>query len=630
MSQTPADPAAVGAPPAAPLPRWDMEAVFPGPTSPEADAAFHAVTEGIERLAALFDAHGVATAPEAAAAAGRPRPDQTGAAAAAAFEAVAAAYNALLEQARTLGAYLRCLVAEDSRDEAAQARLSALQQHLAHLSLLGTRFTAWVGTLDVEALLEASAGARAHEFLLRKARQQAEHLMAPGEEALAAELGLSGGVAWAKLHGNFTSQLLVPWADGESLPMSQVRNLAFDPDAGVRKAAYEAELTAWERAAVPLAAALNGVKGEANTLARRRGWDGGPLDIALFDNHIDRATLDAMFAAARDSFPDFRRYLRAKARALGTGEATPSGSGGGLAWFDLFAPVGESGRDWGWDEATTFLEEQFGRYSPKMRAFARRAVAERWIDAAPREGKRDGAFCSGLRGDESRILMNYQDAWGGVSTLAHELGHGYHNLCLAGRTALQRGTPMTLAETASIFCETIIRQAALDAGDRQEQVAILEASLQGACQVVVDITSRFLFEQRVLERRRERELSVRELCDLMENVQRETYGDGLDSRFLHPYMWAVKGHYYSAGFSFYNFPYMFGLLFGLGLYARYERDPDAFRAGYDDLLSSTGMADAATLAARFDIDLRTPDFWRSSLALIRDDIDRFEALVSSP
>ncbi|HLJ81155.1 MAG TPA: M3 family metallopeptidase, partial [Ktedonobacterales bacterium] len=229
--------------------------------------------------------------------------------------------------------------------------------------------------------------------------------------------------------------------------------------------------------------------------------------------------------------------------------------------------------------------------------------------------------------DESRVLSNFKPGYPGMSTLAHELGHGYHNLCLAPRAMLQKGTPMTLAETASIFCETLVRSAALEQADAQGQIEILEASLQGSCQVVVDITSRFLFERGVFERRRERELSIDELNALMQQTQRDTYGDGLDEAALHPYMWAVKSHYYSTGRSFYNFPYMFGLLFGLGLYARYQKDAEGFKASYDDLLSSTGLADAATLAARFDIDLRTPDFWRASLDIVRADIDRFEGLV---
>jgi oligoendopeptidase F len=223
--------------------------------------------------------------------------------------------------------------------------------------------------------------------------------------------------------------------------------------------------------------------------------------------------------------------------------------------------------------------------------------------------------------------MNFKPSFGSMQTMAHELGHAYHNLNLARRTPLQRHTPMALAETASIFCETIVTHAALAIASPAEQLSILEDDLQGACQVVVDIHSRFLFERGLFDRRRQRELSVDELNALMLESQRATYGDGLDASTLHPYMWAVKGHYYSTGRSYYNWPYTFGLLFGLGLYAVYQDEPNQFRAGYDDLLSSTGLDNAAGLARRFDIDIRSADFWRASLDIIRRNIDRFERLA---
>lgn len=605
------------------LPHWDMSVVFPSLDSPAFAAGFQRVADDIAALGALFDELNVQKAPSAAV------DDET----ARAVETAIERFNAVLAETQTLGAYISAFVSTNSRDNLAQARQSELQQQTVKLSQLATRFTAWVGSLDVDELIRRSGVAADHAYMLRRASISATHLMAPEEEALSAELNVTGGSAWGRLHANVTSQLAVPvMMEGETreLPMSAVRNLAYDPDRAVRRNAYEAEIAGFTRAAVPLAAAMNSIKGEVNTLARRRGWE-TPLDAALFDASIDRQTLDAMLAAARDSFPDFRRYLRAKAGALGLDA---------LAWYDLFAPVGggtgngkgngsgDGGRTWDYDTSAAFIVTQFGAYSSRLSAFAARAFRERWIDAEPRDGKRDGAFCMWLRGDESRVFANFKPAFPGMSTLAHELGHGYHNLNLAQRTMLQRATPMTLAETASIFCETIVRHAALERADAGEQIEILEASLQGSCQVVVDITSRFLFEQRVFERRRARELAVDELNELMLEAQRETYGDGLDASAPHPYMWAVKPHYYSTGRSFYNFPYMFGLLFGLGLYARYQREPEAFRAGYDELLSATGMHDAATLAARFDIDIRTPDFWRASLDIVRADVDRFAGLVA--
>jgi pepF/M3 family oligoendopeptidase len=631
MATTTATPAT----PAERLPRWDMTPVFPAIDSAQFASAFAGVLAGIRELRELCDREGVRR---------RAGPQGPGVdeGTVAAFEAVTGRLNALADQLRTVFAYLQAFVATDSRDDLAQARISELQTEAVALQQLETRYTAWIGSLDVAALLSRSDVARAHAFALRKAAEEARHQMSEGEEDLAAGLTLSGATAWAKLHGNVSSQLVVSvpspppgqaadsatasaspsGQDGqapggaEHLPMSAVRGLAHHPDPAVRKAAYDAELRGWERVAVPLAAALNGIKGQVLTLNQRRGWPDA-LAPALFQNNVDRETLEAMHAACRESFPTFRAYLRTKARLLGEER---------LPWWDLFAPVGGGPRSWRFAEAADFVVAQFGTYSPALAALAGRAFGERWVDAEPRDGKRDGAFCMGLRRDESRVFLNYEPSFNSVQTLAHELGHAYHNVQLARRTPLQRDTPMPLAETASIFCQTIVTNAALNRAAGGERLSILEGNLQDACQVVVDIHSRFLFESRVFQRRARRELAVDELNALMLEAQRETYGDGLDPGALHPFMWAVKPHYYS-GRSFYNWPYTFGLLFGLGLYARYREDPQRFRAGYDDLLSATGLEGAADLGRRFGIDIRSPDFWRASLDVCRERVAAFDRLA---
>ncbi len=594
------------------LPRWDMTVVFPGLDSTEFDREFQDIPRRIADFADLLDRYGI----------GSESGTTDDEAVAATFDRVISAYNELHERLRTLSAYIRSFVATDSFNDLAQARNSELEQCTVRLAKLGTRVTAWLGALDIDQLIQDSSRARELAFALRKMAIQAQHLMSMPEEDLAAELEPSGGSAWGKMKSNIASQLLVTLEMGgteERVPMSVVRIMAHDANRDVRRQAYEAEIAAWKQVATPIAAALNGIKGESNVLLSRRGWP-SPLDFALFNNNIDRTTLDAMFEAARAAFPDFRRYLRTKAHALGLEK---------LAWYDLYAPMGETEQVWDFADGTAFLLEQFGAYSARLRGFAERAFDEHWIDAEPRSGKVDGAFCMPLRAGESRILSNYVPSYDGVSTLAHELGHGYHNFNLADRSILQRQTPMTLAETASIFCETIIEHAALEHAGREEQIAILESSLQGSCQVVVDITSRFMFEEAVFERRRQRDLSVDELNAIMLDAQRRTYGDGLDETTLHPYMWAAKTHYYSMARPFYNFPYMFGLLFGLGLYAHFQTDPDGFRDRYDEFLSSTGLADAATLAGRFGIDIRTPAFWHSSLDVVRQKIDRFETLIGA-
>jgi oligoendopeptidase F len=590
------------------LPRWEMTTVYPSLESAEFTAAFEQATREVQDLVPLFDAHGVRRRAEAAVA-----PEDVRA-----FEEVTNRLNALLWNLHTLRAFISSFVSTDAANDPAQARLSELQTAQVTLDQLRSRYTAWVGTLDAEGLLAASVVAREHEFLLRKSQVLARHQMPEGEESLAADLQPGGLAGWARLHGDMTALLtvtLILRGREQTLPMSALRDLAHDPDREVRRAGYEAELQAWESVSVPLAAALNGIKGWQQVLRRRRGFR-DDVEPTVLANNIDRETLDAMHEAVIAAFPDFRRYLRAKARALGVER---------LAWYDINAPVGAASRTYPWTAAETFIRAQFGRYSERMSAFAERSFRARWIDAEPRPGKQGGAFCMSVRPGESRILLNYGGSFDGVGTLAHELGHAYHNLNLENRTYLQSGTPSTLAETASIFCETLAFEAALSGAEGAERLSLVEASLQRDLLTVVDIHSRFLFEKAVFERRARRALSPREFSELMLDAQRQTYGDGLDGERLHPYMWAVKGHYY--GPTFYNYPYTFGLLFGLGLYQRYREDPDRFRARYDDLLSSTGLADAATLACRFGIDVRRPEFWRSSLDVIRENIDTFERLV---
>ena len=594
------------------LPRWDLSALYPGLETPEFAEGFNRLLRGIDHLADLFDDVGITATSTS----------RSETAAVADFERVLNALNDVSQQLESMGSYLYGCISTDSRNELAQARFSQFQERAVALDKLQTRFTAWVGTVPIEELVVRSSVASEHDFPLRQLHVAARHLMSEEAEALAAELSPSSGAAWAKLHDNLTSQISAKVElEGreQTLPMSAIRNLAMEPDRDLRHRAWQAELGAWEAHALPIAAALNGVKGQVLTLGARRNW-ADPLDESLFWSAIDRDILDVMVGEARAAFPDFRRYFRLKARLLGNPE---------LAWYDLFAPVGDAVRAWTWPEATAFIVDQFGAYSDRLRGLARRAFADNWIDAGPRPGKVGGAYCMWLLGDESRILANYSPGYDGVTTLAHELGHAYHNLNEAGLTPLQRRTPMILAETASTFCETLVKEAALVDAEPGERIYILEQSVQGASQVVVDILSRFDFEQALFAGRRERELSIGELNRLMLAAQEATYGDALAPQERHPYMWAVKGHYYSPDLSYYNYPYLFALLFGLGLYAIYRREPGAFPDRYDALLASTGRASAADLAARFDIDLRDPGFWRSSLDVTRDDIDRLQELVAS-
>jgi len=592
------------------LPRWDLTPFFPSIGDRSVTAAVEEVGAEVGRLLALYDEHGVRGGP------GRALDAEV----VASFEAVVAATEAVRQRLRLVTAYVAAHVDTDAGCDRASARQAELQAAAAPLRALAPRFEAWVASLGADALIAASPAAAELAWPLRKAEASSRHQLSETEEALAAELWLSGGSAWLKLHGDVSAGLSAEVdlpGGAERLPITVVRNLAGDPDRAVRQAAHHGEVAAWRSVEVPLAAALDGVKGETAVLNRRRGW---PDDLApaLHLNAVDRRSLDALTAAVRDALPDFRRYLRAKATLLGVP--------GPLAWWDLLAPVGDAAAvAVTWDEACATVDRAFATYSPSLQQLARRAFAESWIDAEPHQGKRGGAYCMSFRDGESRVFLNFAGTADSVSTLAHELGHAYHNATLAGRAQLQRQTPMALAETASIFCETVLVAAWLDGADDPQRLVVLDTDLTGSTQIVVDIHSRFLFESRLFERRARRPLSPSELCQLMVEAQQEAYGDALDPATLHPYMWAVKPHYYSS--SFYNWPYTYGLLFGLGLYARFQADPDRFRSGYDDLLSSTGLAPADELARRFGIDVTDEGFWAASLSVCRERIDTFCSLA---
>jgi pepF/M3 family oligoendopeptidase len=591
------------------LPHWDLSDVFPSIGSREYAAAKEELGADLTRLTALYDEHDARGGEDRA----------VDDAAVAAFESVLVETNGVMERVRLLSAYLSSFVTTDARDDLAQGELSQLQAELSQLARLRSRFDAWVASLGDAELAARSTAAADHAYPLERSTLRAAHQMTEAEEGLLADLSLTGSTAWTRLYGTYTSQLVVQVEGHGPMPMSRARGLAYDADAGTRRAAYEAELATWAASDVPIIAALNAVKGEAATVNRRRGW-ADDLEPALVANGVDRPTLEAMQGAVVAALPDFRRYLRTKARLLGHREEA------GLPFFDLFAPLGD-GEARRWDEATGAVRSTFATYSPELEGLARRAVEERWIDAEPRDGKRDGAFCMGVTDDRSLVLLNFDGSFRSVQTLAHELGHAYHNVTLAQRTPLQRQLPMALAETASIFCETIMVEHGLATAAPGERLALIEGDLQSACQVVVDIHSRFLFEQAFCEARAKRTVSSAEACQLMLDAQNATYGDGLDADLRHPFMWAAKPHYYSS--AFYNWPYTFGLLFGLGLYARYNDDPERFRGGYDDLLSSCGLASAADLAARFDIDVRSGDFWAASLRVLQARIEEFQALAAA-
>lgn len=592
-------------------PRWNMTNIYPSLESAEFKTAFEDLKQQIADLAAFLDEKIAKTTPK------------TSAKQLAAFlgEAVDR-LNSVQTLSYTLSPYITCHVDTNSRDAIALRAESEFEQAYLPLRQVFVRFKGWLGKMasTLDSVIEKNPTAKAHAFILKENADQSKYLMSDLEEALAAEMSLSGGNAFGKLQGTVTSQLSVDFElDGktEKLPMPALINLRSHPDAETRRRSYEAENKAWDGIKEVLAACMNGVKGETIALNKRRGRVDA-LHSSLDAARIDRPTLEAMLGAMEASFPMFRKYFKNKAKRLGKEQ---------LAWWDIFAPMGKTDKTYTFEEARDFIVANFAKFSPDLAAFATRAFAENWIDAEQRDGKRGGAYCTEIQGlKQSRILCNFDGSFDQVSTIAHELGHAFHNECAfqGGKTVMQQVTPMTLAETASIMCETIVTEAVLQqVTDPEEELAVLESQIGGAAQVIVDIYSRFLFEREVFEHRAKSDLTANELNEIMEKAQKATYGDGLDERYLQKYMWTWKPHYYSSALAFYNYPYAFGLLFATGLYAIYQQRGEEFVADYKNLLASTGEASAADLADRFGIDIRTRKFWDDSVAIIGKRVERY-------
>lgn len=530
--------------------------------------------------------------------------------------------DTLSAAAEQLGSFTHMLYSVDTKNQAAILEMGKIEEVLVPVSGLNARFLEALkafGRKPAELFVQ-TPDLKARKLQVQEDFDQISHQMSPDLEDLAADLERAGGSAWSRLQSSLSGNLTAVWdpATGETKTVVELRALASHPDRALRKKAFDLELAAWDSIKIPMAASLNGVKGTASTLNRRRHWKSA-LDLACRQARMSPAALQAMIETMTESLPSFHGYLKDKATALGVPK---------LGFFDLFAPVGQDSTVWTWDKASTFIVEKFGAFNPALADFARTAFDKNWIHPKPLPGKVGGAYCTSLPlSRQPRILSNFDGSFGELKTLAHELGHGYHFWLLRKQPAYRSQYPMTLAETASIFCETIIFEEAVKQTSGPARGFVLEQQLQDVTQVIVDILSRFQFETAVFERREQGELSAEEFCRLMTDAQKATYGSGLDHDQLHPWMWAVKGHYYSTGLGYYNFPYAFGQLFSYALYGLYQQEGSPFLKKYDRLLLETGIKTADELAKGLGFDLKKKEFWQRGLAVAEGQIRQFNQFV---
>ena len=517
---------------------------------------------------------------------------------------------------RKIAGYCSLRRSANSSDSEVSALMTKIQMLMAGTAKENVAYEKYVGSIeDLDALLDSDEVLSQYKFYFGEVKASVAHNLSDEAEDVFARLNISGGRAWGDLFSYLTATVEVDYK-GEKTTLSAIRGLAESDDAEERKAAYEAEIACYKKIKDPIAFALNSIKAQVNTEAELRGYQ-NPLAMTLEHSRMKKETLDAMLEAMREYMPKFRAYLRHKAKLLGYEN--------GLPWYEIFAPMGKAGgKTFTVEESHAYLVEHFASFAPDMADMVDEAFKNDWIDFYPRAGKVGGAFCSNLPFlKQSRILTNFSGSFGSVVTLAHELGHAYHGMMIQDHRPLNTGYTMPVAETASNFNELIIVNDAIAKSTGDEKIQLIESQLQDCAQIIVDIYSRFLFEDEVIRRRKNTFLFAKDLEEIMLNAQKEAFGDGLDPDTLHPYMWCCKSHYFSAGLSYYNFPYAFGGLFSRGLYAKYLEEGESFLPKYRELLKATTVETVENVAGIAGIDLTNPEFWRKSLQVIADKIDEF-------
>ncbi|MFI3330065.1 MAG: M3 family oligoendopeptidase [bacterium] len=524
----------------------------------------------------------------------------------------------LTKTVKTLAGYCSLRTSTNVADTEAIMKMSMIRNMLNEMTLKEVKFSRYLLTIkDLEKVIENN-NLNKYKYIILRMKESASRLLSEQEEVLYSKMKMVASDSWNTVQKLLTSNLTTQ-LDGQEVTLSFIRNLAYENKQELRKEAYFKELEAYKKVEDTLAIALSNIKREVSFLSELRGYN-SVLEKTLDSSKMKKETLDAMLEAMKESLPSFRDYFKAKAVYLDHKK--------GLPFYDLFAPIGSLDKNYTYEEAKEVIITNFNSFSSKLGSFAKKAFDNNWIDVEPYKGKVGGAFCSNqTQLKQSRILLNYTGSLSDVSTLAHELGHGYHGDVICNADVLNTSYPMPLAETASILCETIVMNNLMNTlTDENELFSVLEISLQGDSQVIVDIMSRYIFETNLIENTKDKTLNAKQLNEMMIEAQKETYGDGLDEEFMHPYMWACKGHYYSAGLNFYNFPYAFGLLYAKGLYAMYLEDKESFVSKYDDMLMLTGSASVEDVAKSMGIDVTKKEFWINSLEIIKKDINKFISL----
>jgi pepF/M3 family oligoendopeptidase len=589
-------------------PVWDLERIFPGgSSSPEFKIFMERLEERTESLRAAL---AVARAPQ--------RADE-----AEAFSTMLGELQDIIKGLMEAGSFTGCLSAENQTDRKAVALGAKVQDIQALYQATLTLFDRYLSQIPeaVFAELMNREPWREVRFSLYERRRLAQEKLSPELETLAGNLAVDGYHGWGELYNTIVGKVRIPFEENgetQQLSVGQAFNKLHSTDRMVRAEMFEKWETAWADQADFCADALNRIAGFRLRLYKHRGWDSvhrEPLSI----NRMTQETLNVMWDTVEKNKDIFLTYLARKAKLLGLEQ---------LAWYDVDAPVGEADEKVSYDQGAAAIVEQFRAFSPKMADFAERALSERWVEVEDRPGKRPGGFCTSFPiSGETRIFMTYAGTATNVSTLAHELGHAYHQEVMNDMPGLAQEYAMNVAETASTLAETIVSDAAIRAQeDKAAKIALLDDKLQNAVAMFLNIHARFIFETSFYQEREQGMVSVERLNELMVEAQKKAYHNSLSE--YHPYFWAAKLHFYATDVPFYNFPYTFGFLFSSGIYQTALKEGAGFEDRYIALLRDTGSMTVEELALKhLGVNLQQPEFWQQAIGMAVEDARQFLELT---
>lgn len=528
-------------------------------------------------------------------------------------------FDGAARKVRQAGAFVSCLQAQNTEDKKANQlratvteRSASLQHALTSFDqkLAGFSEDVWEGLVKSGILSELS-------FVLTERRERAAEKLSEKEESAINALSVDGYHSWGQMYDLLVSSTKIKYKD-EKLSVGQAANKLSDADREVRKGIFDSWEKAWGEKEELYAKTLNHLAGFRLNTYKLRGWEDvlkEPLDI----NRMEKDTLDAMWQAISDQKKPFVQFLERKAKLIGLEK---------LSWFDLDAPIGSAETKMSYQAGADFIVENFAQFGKEMAGFAKMAFENDWIEAEDRPGKSPGGFHTFFpESSQSRIFMTYSGTPSNVSTLAHELGHGFHTYAMRDLHLLNRNYAMNVAETASTFAEMIVADAALkNTTSKEEKISLLEDKIQRSVALLMNIHARFLFETRFYEERKQGVVNAQRLNELMSEAQQDAYGGALDE--YHPLFWASKLHFFITGVPFYNFPYTFGYLFSLGIYAMAQEEGAGYEEKYIALLKDSASMPVEELAQKhLNVDLTKKDFWEKAVNMCVEDVEEFLVLT---